>query len=73
MRARWPLLGACVAALAIAGGGPAAAVAPCTSPQLTATFSVIPNSAGAGNIVYALRLTNRSQRTCFVSGLAGLG
>jgi hypothetical protein len=40
--------------------------------MLTGTFSVIPGSAGAGNIVYALRLRNRSTRTCFVSGLAGL-
>ena len=40
--------------------------------MLTGTFSVIPGSAGAGNIVYALRLRNRSTTACFVSGLAGL-
>src|SRR5205823_10703384 len=40
--------------------------------MLTGTFSVVPGSAGAGNIVYALRLANRSRQACFVSGLAGL-
>ena len=60
------------AALVLATGGPAAPVAPCTGSMLSGTFSVIRGSAGAGNIVYALRLTNRSTRTCFVSGLAGL-
>jgi hypothetical protein len=66
------LVGATLAGLALAGGGPAAAVAPCTGGQLSGTFSVIYGSAGAGSISYALRLRNRSQRTCFVSGLAGL-
>jgi uncharacterized protein DUF4232 len=33
---------------------------------------VIPGSPGAGGISYMLRLRNRSSRTCFVSGLAGL-
>ena len=40
--------------------------------MLSGTFSVIPGSAGAGNIVYALRLRNHTTKTCFVSGLAGL-
>jgi hypothetical protein len=72
VRARWPLLGSCVAVLVVAGGGPAATVAPCTGPTLSGTFSVVYGSAGAGNIVYALTLTNRSRQACFVSGLAGL-
>lgn len=49
-----------------------AAVQPCAANQLSGTFSVVNGSAGAGNIVYALRLRNRSSRTCFVSGLARL-
>ncbi len=59
-------------ALVFAACGSPAAVAPCTGAQLDGTFKVVPGSAGAGNIVYALRLRNRSGRTCFVSGLAGL-
>jgi Protein of unknown function (DUF4232) len=41
----------------------------CSGVQLTGTFSVVPGSAGAGNIVYALRLENRSAHTCAVTGL----
>lgn len=63
---------AALAALALATGGPAAPVSACTGSMLTGTFSVIPGSAGAGNIVYALRLRNRTTTSCFVSGLAGL-
>jgi hypothetical protein len=66
------LVAASLGALVIAAGGPAAPVSPCTGSMLAGTFSVIPGSAGAGNIVYALRLRNRSRQTCFVSGLAGL-
>jgi hypothetical protein len=66
------LVAASLGALVVAAGGPAAPVSPCTGSMLTGTFSVIPGSAGAGNIVYALRLRNRSRQTCFVSGLAGL-
>jgi hypothetical protein len=40
--------------------------------MLSGSFGVIPGSVGAGNTVYALRLRNRSHRTCFVSGLAQL-
>jgi Domain of unknown function (DUF4232) len=66
------LVGATLAGLALAGGGPAATVAPCTGGQLSGTFSAIYGSAGAGSISYSLRLRNRSRQTCFVSGLAGL-
>ena len=41
---------------------------PCTGPQLTGTFTVVRGSAGAGNIIYALTLRNKSTNTCFVSG-----
>jgi hypothetical protein len=56
----------------LALSGAPAAVNPCTANQLSGTFRAVPGSAGAGNIVYALRLRNRSSRICFVSGLAGL-
>jgi hypothetical protein len=41
----------------------------CRAAQLAGRFAEIPGSAGAGNVVYALRLRNRSGETCFVSGL----
>ena len=47
----------------------AAEAAPCTGGDLEARFAVVPGSAGAGNIVYSLRLTNVSAAACFVSGL----
>jgi hypothetical protein len=45
---------------------------PCTAAQLAGTFRVVPGSAGAGNITYALRLRNTSARRCFVTGIPGL-
>lgn len=41
----------------------------CAASELSGTFAVLEGSAGAGNIVYTLRLTNESQDPCFVSGL----
>jgi hypothetical protein len=41
----------------------------CTGADLAGNFSVVPGSAGAGNIVYSLHLTNTSASACFVSGL----
>jgi hypothetical protein len=67
-----PVLAAALAALVLAGAGSPAAVAPCRGAQLTGTFKVIPGSAGAGNIVYMLRLRNHTTATCFVSGLVGM-
>jgi hypothetical protein len=61
-----PLLALGLVAAALAG--PPA----CRGSQLAASFSVIRGSAGAGNIVYALRLRNHSARSCFVSGLPQL-
>lgn len=61
-----------LATLAGAGGGQGAGAsgAPfCTGRQLSGTFRVIPGSAGAGNIVYALRVQNRSGRSCSLTGL----
>ncbi len=37
---------------------------PCTGNDLTASFNVLPGSAGAGNISYVLKLTNTSTSTC---------
>jgi hypothetical protein len=41
----------------------------CTGIDLQGSFTVVRGSAGAGNIVYRLRLTNASSSTCWVSGL----
>jgi hypothetical protein len=46
-----------------------AEAAACTGADLTGSFSAVPGSAGAGNIVYSLHLTNASSSPCFVSGL----
>ena len=46
-----------------------AAPAACTGADLEGRFAVVPASAGAGNIVYELRLTNTSTSPCAVSGL----
>jgi hypothetical protein len=50
---------------ASAGGQPSS----CTGAQLAGAFKVVPGSAGAGNIVYALTLKNTSAKTCTVTGL----
>lgn len=44
----------------------------CTGAMLAGTFKVIPNSAGAGNIVYRLRVRNSSNTVCGVTGLPTL-
>lgn len=41
----------------------------CKGSQLKGTFNVVRGSAGAGNIVYALRLTNTSSKACTLTGL----
>ncbi len=73
-RPHWSLAVAMLSALAFAGGGSgsSASIPACTGSQLAGTFAVIPGSAGAGNIVYALRVRLRSGPTCFVSGLPRL-
>jgi Protein of unknown function (DUF4232) len=42
---------------------------PCLGTDLTATFAVIPNSAGAGQIAYALTVKNTSAGACTVQGI----
>lgn len=40
--------------------------------MLGGSFKVVPDSEGAGNIVYRLRLRNTSSQTCFTTGIPGL-
>ena len=42
---------------------------PCTGQQLSGTFVLVPGSAGAGQIEYALTLTNTFQGACYVRGI----
>lgn len=46
--------------------------APCAAARLSGTFAVVPGSAGAGNIVYALRLKNTSSAACTLTGIPGV-
>jgi hypothetical protein len=46
-----------------------AAGAACTGGDLSATFALVPGSAGAGQIVYRLTVKNASQAACWLSGL----
>jgi hypothetical protein len=66
------VLVAAVTGLALAGGSSSAPTQPCKGSQLEGTFAAVPGSAGAGNIVYALRVIRRSGPPCFVSGVPGL-
>ena len=56
-------------AFAVVSPGATGATPFCTGAELTGTFAVVPGSAGAGNIVYALTLRNRSAHACTVAGL----
>ena len=44
----------------------------CTADDLTGSFEVLQGSAGAGNIVYTLKVTNASQHPCTVGGVPTL-
>jgi Domain of unknown function (DUF4232) len=46
-----------------------AASDPCTGADLAGTFVLVPGSAGAGQIEYALTVTNTSKTPCFVRGV----
>jgi Protein of unknown function (DUF4232) len=64
------LVACAVAALSSATAfGGRAVVAPCRGVDVTATFTGVRGSAGAGQISYVLRLRNRSGHACWVSGL----
>ena len=41
----------------------------CTGADLAGTFALVPGSAGAGQIEYALTVTNTSHTRCFVRGV----
>jgi hypothetical protein len=71
-RLHLPLAAALLSALVLAGGASTAPARACTGPQLAGTFAAIPGSAGARNIVYALRARLVRGPTCFVSGLPRL-
>jgi uncharacterized protein DUF4232 len=59
-----------LAALAVSGSaGGRTASTRCHGIQLGGTFTGVPNSAGAGNIVYRLALHNLSSSTCTLTGL----
>lgn len=60
---------AVIAALAAVGSSGGGTASRCHGIQLGGTFTVIPNSAGAGNIVYRLALHNLSSATCTLTGL----
>jgi hypothetical protein len=49
--------------------GSVAGAKPCRGTDLAATFSVIPNSAGAGQIAYALVVKNTSPAPCSLQGI----
>ena len=68
------LLASAVLAVLAASGASASRVMtpPCPGSSLSGSFRVVPGSAGAGNIVYALRLRNTSHATCFVTGIPGV-
>jgi hypothetical protein len=67
------LAAVCVATAALATGacasGATHVIASCSGSQLAGTFKVEPGSAGAGNIVYRLTVTNTSAKTCTLTGL----
>jgi hypothetical protein len=44
----------------------------CKGKNLTGKFILVPNSQGAGNVLYTLQLRNASGASCFVSGIPGL-
>jgi hypothetical protein len=64
-----------LAALVLATGAASCASAAthgtgsCAGSRLAGTFRVVPGSAGAGNIVYALVLKNVSKSACRIAGL----
>jgi len=58
-----------LASATVSGAGAATHLTSCKGSQLKGTFKVVPGSAGAGNIVYALVLKNVSTSQCAVSGL----
>jgi hypothetical protein len=48
---------------------PSGSTSKCTGAQLSGTFAVVPGSGGAGQISYALTLTNTSASVCLLFGV----
>lgn len=63
------LLALAAAFAAVPVGQSAERTAFCRGTQLGGSFTAVPGSAGAGNIVYRLTLKNRSTQACAVTGL----
>lgn len=63
------ILTALIAALAATTAADGMGITSCKGSQLAGRFAVVPGSAAAGSITYALRLRNVSQSTCSVTGL----
>jgi hypothetical protein len=62
-----------VAAVALPATQGGTAVTPaCKGSNLRGAFTVVRGSAGAGNIVYRLRLRNASSAACFITGIPRL-
>ncbi len=49
--------------------GSGASAGPCTGQQLTGTFVLVPGSAGAGQVEYALAVKNTSHSPCALRGI----
>jgi hypothetical protein len=70
---RTALLAAVLAGLGLLPTGGSAAGPPmCRGGDLVGAFAAVRDSAGAGNIVYRLRVANHSARICYVTGLPRL-
>jgi hypothetical protein len=72
MRIHLSLLAAIAAGMLLAADaaqGRTAKIVFCKGTQLAGSFKVVPGSAGAGNIVYRLTLTNTSASKCSLTGL----
>jgi hypothetical protein len=64
-----PITAVVLAAVGATSAGAARIAPACKASQLSATFKAIPNSEGAGNIVYTLVVKNTSSKVCSVNGL----
>jgi Protein of unknown function (DUF4232) len=67
------VLGAAVLVAAASGQARSSMDAPaCAAKNLSGKFLLVPNSQGAGNVLYTVQLRNRSSSACFVTGIPGL-
>ena len=66
------VLGAVFVTAGSSQAGSSMAASACAANNLSGMFLVVPNSQGAGNVLYTAQLKNRSSEACFVSGIPGL-